>query len=139
MMLDLDRFKIVNDTLGHAAGDAMLRLFSALLRDELRKVDVAGRIGGDEFAVLMPRADLDGAMLLAERVRAKVAATSVSVGERQVAMSVSIGMAVMTPAHLSAVQALRDAEMALERAKLIGCNRVEVVGSTVASELPRVP
>ena len=139
MMLDLDRFKFVNDTLGHAAGDAMLRLFSALLRDELRKVDVAGRIGGDEFAVLMPRADLDGAMLLAERVRAKVAATSVSVGERQVAMSVSIGMAVMTPAHLSAVQALRDAEMALERAKLIGCNRVEVVGSTVASELPRVP
>jgi diguanylate cyclase (GGDEF)-like protein/PAS domain S-box-containing protein len=139
MMLDLDRFKIVNDTLGHAAGDAMLRLFSALLRDELRKVDVAGRIGGDEFAVLMPRADLDAAMILAERVRAKVAATTVRVGERQVAMSVSIGMAVMTPAHLSAVQALRDAEMALERAKLVGCNRVEVVGTTVASELPGAP
>lgn len=136
MMLDLDRFKIVNDTLGHAAGDAMLRLFSALLRDELRKVDVAGRIGGDEFAVLMPRADLDAAMVFAERVRAKVAATSVSVGERQVAMSVSIGMAVMTPAHLSAVQALRDAEMALERAKLVGCNRVELVVSIVAGKLP---
>ncbi|MFZ2269218.1 MAG: diguanylate cyclase [Azonexus sp.] len=132
MMLDLDRFKIVNDTLGHAAGDAMLRLFSALLHDELRKVDIAGRIGGDEFAVLMPRADLDAAMILAERIRAKVAATSVSVGKRQVAMSVSIGMAVMTAAHLSAAQVLRDAEMALERAKLVGCNRVEVVGASVA-------
>jgi len=134
MMLDLDHFRLVNETLGHAAGDAMLRLFSALLRDELRKVDVAGRIGGDEFAVLMPRADLDAAMILAERIRAKVAATLVSVGERRVAMSVSIGMAVMRASHSSEVQALRDAGMALARAKQVGCNRVEVVGAGLAGE-----
>ncbi len=136
MLLDLDHFQMVNDTLGHAAGDALLRLFSALLHDELRKVDIAGRFVDDEFAVLMPQADLDAAMILAERIRAKVAATSVSIGERQVAMSVSIGIAPMNPTDPSSGQALEYAEAALCRAKAQGRNRVEVAVTDLDGILP---
>lgn len=136
LMLDLDHFQMVVATLGQAAGEAMLRLFSALLHDELRKVDIAGRFAGDDFAVLMPQADLDAAMLLAERIRAKVAATMVSIGDRQVAMSVSIGIAPMNSTDPSSGQVLAHAEAALGRAKAQGRNRVEVVVTDLDGILP---
>lgn len=136
LMLDLDHFQMVVATLGQAAGEAMLRLFSALLHDELRKVDIAGRFAGDDFAVLMPQADLDAAMLLAERIRAKVAATMVSIGDRQVAMSVSIGIAAMHLNDGSSARVLEYAEAALHRAKAVGRNRVEVAVMEVEGILP---
>jgi len=139
MMLDLDDFKTVNDTLGHDAGDAMLRLFSAILREELRKIDIAGRVGGDEFAVLMPSADLEAAMVFAERIRSKVAGTVITVGQRQVAMSVSIGMAAMHPTDSVAGDVLKQADEALYRAKKEGRNRVVVVGHTaLPPDLPTI-
>jgi diguanylate cyclase (GGDEF)-like protein/PAS domain S-box-containing protein len=129
LMLDLDHFQTVNDLLGQTAGDAMLRLFSALLRDELRKVDIAGRLGGDEFAVLMPNANLDAALIFAERLRTKVAGTAVSVDQQQVAMSVSIGIAAMTADTASVDEALACAEAALRLAKANGYSQIEVAAS----------
>lgn len=139
MLLDIDHFKDVNERLGSAAADAVLRLFSAVLRDKLRKMDVAARIGGDEFAILLPEADLDAGMALAERIRAEVAATSVRISDKQAVMTVSIGIAAMRAGDASANEVFVRAEAALGRAKKVGCNRVEVAGSEVLPETPLAP
>lgn len=124
LMFDLDHFKSINDSLGHAAGDAVLRLFSSLLRDELRAGDLAGRIGGEEFAVLLTRSNPDAAAAFAERIRRKVAETSILMGQRRVAITVSIGIALMLAEDSTAEQALGRADDALYRAKAEGRNRI---------------
>ena len=80
VLADLDGFKDVNDEHGHAVGDAVLRAFAEVLRETLRESDVAGRWGGEEFLLLLPGADEDGAVQLAERVRARLAARSIPGG-----------------------------------------------------------
>src|SRR3989442_13362329 len=72
MMLDLDRFKQLNDSVGHDAGDDALRRLAACFRQELRGVDSAARFGGDEFALILPQADAQGALIVAERLRAQI-------------------------------------------------------------------
>ncbi|MBS1157829.1 MAG: hypothetical protein H6R15_248 [Proteobacteria bacterium] len=139
MMLDLDHFKSINDTLGHAAGDAMLRLFSGILRDELRKVDTAGRVGGDEFAVLMPKTDPAAAKVFAERIRNKVAKISITIEERQVTLTVSIGIAAMSAADAQASVVLEHADAALYLAKQEGRNRVASEAGEKAPAAPDSP
>lgn len=124
LMFDLDHFKSINDSLGHAAGDAVLRLFSSLLRDELRAGDLAGRIGGEEFAVLLTRSNPDAAAAFAERIRRKVAETSILMDQRRIAITVSIGIALMLAEDTTAEQALGRADDALYRAKAEGRNRI---------------
>jgi len=136
LRLDLDHFGQANDTLGQAAGDAMLHLFAAVLRSELRQVDIAGRIDGDEFAILMPDADLDAAMSFAERIRRRIAETSVSIGDKQVAMTISIGIAALHPDDLAPDAVMDRAKRALLRAKAVGCNRVEVAGTEEKGDPP---
>ena len=80
LLLDIDHFKRVNDSYGHPAGDLVLCAFADRLRAELRAADIAGRWGGEEFLVIMPRTDLDGALEVAERLRRATAATPVAVG-----------------------------------------------------------
>lgn len=126
LVLDLDHFSAVNETLGQLAGDAVLRLFSALLGDELRKVDFAGRIGGDEFAVLLVETDIESAKKFAERLCRKAALTSVRIGEREVSISVTIGIAPMSAGDATAAQVLQRAADGLTRAKLSGGRRIEV-------------
>jgi diguanylate cyclase len=125
MVLDLDNFKDVNDELGHAAGDQVIARVGQLLRRRLRETDLAGRWGGDEFTVLLPRstasqADLVAADLL-ERVRQE---TSAATGNR-LAVTVSIGV---TPfgegVDLEAEQVLASADAAMYQAKLAGTNRI---------------
>ena len=77
IMLDIDHFKRVNDTHGHDAGDAALRIIADALRQELRGVDTAARYGGEEFAIILPQAGLEGALVVAERLRARIEATEV--------------------------------------------------------------
>src|SRR6185503_8047609 len=77
IMLDVDNFKRVNDSAGHDAGDLALRKLADCLREELRGVDSAARFGGDEFAVILPQADLEGAILVAERLRMRISQTDV--------------------------------------------------------------
>ena len=76
-MLDIDHFKQVNDTWGHAAGDAVLRELAQRIESQVRASDVAARYGGEEFVVLLPNTDVASASLLAERIRKEIAATPI--------------------------------------------------------------
>lgn len=129
--LDLDHFKRVNDTHGHAAGDAVLKQFAALLRGELRKIDTAGRMGGEEFAIVLPGANPAAALAFGERLRQKVAQTPIMHGGQTIGVTVSIGIAAMTPRDGSADAVLVRADAALYRAKEGGRNRVEIAIESV--------
>ncbi|HYE66229.1 MAG TPA: sensor domain-containing diguanylate cyclase [Pyrinomonadaceae bacterium] len=121
IMLDIDNFKHVNDNFGHEAGDMALRLFADSLREELRSVDTAARYGGDEFAVILPQAGVDGALTVAERVRSRIESTTVpGVGH----ITISVGIATF-PLHASSRDTLVvTADRALYNAKSLGRNRV---------------
>jgi diguanylate cyclase (GGDEF)-like protein len=121
IMLDVDNFKRVNDSSGHDAGDLALRKLADCLREELRGVDSAARFGGDEFAVILPQADLEGAMLVAERLRTRISQTDV---EGFGFISASFGIATF-PDHASSRDTLVvAADRALYSAKHGGRNRV---------------
>lgn len=126
LMLDLDHFKWVNDSFGHATGDALLRHFAALMADELRKIDMAARVGGEEFAILLPGAALEAARSFAERLRQKLEETPLMHEGQAIPITVSIGVAVMKATDRSADAALIRADKALYRAKNGGRNRVEL-------------
>jgi diguanylate cyclase (GGDEF)-like protein len=123
-LLDLDHFKRINDRFGHLAGDRALRRFCEIVQSEARLDDVMGRLGGEEFALLLAHTDLDGARHFAERLRVTVARETAT-GEA--ALTVSIGLAEsargMTPEEL-----FRSADLALYSAKGGGRNRVAVHG-----------
>jgi len=119
LLLDLDRFKVINDTLGHQAGDALLRQVAARMRDAVRSSDTVARLGGDEFALLLPGADRDGAVQAAQTLRAALVAP-VTVEGQTVHVGASIGIAV-TPAHGQEVAVLlRHADVAMYVAKRAG-------------------
>jgi diguanylate cyclase (GGDEF)-like protein len=124
VMVDADRFKSVNASFGHAAGDAVLRHLSIAMKSTFREVDVAARIGGDEFAVLLPSTDLAGAAAVAERLRMQVASQSLLVDGARIAYTISLGVAAMdgSVAGLDALQ--RRADRALYVAKARGRNQV---------------
>lgn len=123
-ILDLDLFKAVNDQYGHIAGDAVLRQFSEILRDHVRADDIAARIGGEEFAVLLPETPLEQALQFAERLRDAVASHDFRPGGESRQITVSIGVADMGPKRNSRSSLMRDADAALYRAKEQGRNRV---------------
>lgn len=124
LMLDLDNFKRVNDTYGHAAGDEVLQQFARLMRSELRKVDTVGRLGGEEFAILLLDADLEAAEQFAERLRRKVAEMSIVHAGQVISIRVSIGISLLQPEDASGDAALIRADAALYEAKRQGRNRV---------------
>lgn len=124
LMLDLDHFKRVNDQYGHAAGDSLLRHFANLLRHELRATDTAGRMGGEEFAVILPGSGQSAAQAFAQRVCDRLATQPLSVGRQQVQATVSIGIAAIAADDLSADAVLSRADGALYQAKEQGRNRV---------------
>jgi diguanylate cyclase (GGDEF)-like protein len=126
LLLDADHFKKVNDTYGHAAGDEALCLVARTLQSTLRATDITGRIGGEEFTVLLPETDLAGASLLAERLRETIDAAKLTFQDQLIRLTVSIGVA---PVGLDAAEspletALQAADAALYRAKQAGRNRV---------------
>ncbi len=125
LMLDIDRFKAVNDTWGHPAGDAVIRAVAERVRNELRPTDRAARYGGDEFAVLLPETVAQGAMMAAERMRGAIASTPIAISSDQsIAVTVSIGVAAC-PANGADEQALiSSADKALYGAKQGGRDRV---------------
>jgi len=124
-MLDLDRFKKINDTYGHAMGDAVLQHFAQLLRKAFRKIDLVARVGGEEFAVILPGSDLAGARPWAERLRKIVARTPLVHDGKTISMTVSIGVATMVPSDSDADTTFIRADNALYRAKENGRNQVE--------------
>lgn len=125
MLLDVDFFKKINDQYGHAGGDEVLRRLSRVLSDLLREVDSPARLGGEEFVVLMPETPLEGARLVAERVRAGMEATVVELGDgRLIRFTVSIGLAQWADGEDDIDVPLHRADEALYRAKAGGRNQV---------------
>ncbi len=125
LMLDIDHFKKVNDQHGHAVGDAVLRHLADVLRRSQRKIDTPGRMGGEEFALLLPGASLDAAAAFAERLRQSVADSPYQGEGGLLAVTVSIGIALIEAHDVAADAALKRADRALYRAKEGGRNRVK--------------
>ncbi len=124
LMLDADRFKHINDTYGHEAGDEILRSMVATFQKVLRENDFAGRLGGEEFAVLAPETDLPGAALLAERLRAEVESQTIIIHGEKIKVTVSIGVAPVLTDAGGIGRALHDADLLMYRAKHLGRNCV---------------
>lgn len=124
VVCDLDHFKKVNDTYGHGAGDFVLHAFGERLMATLREADLAGRIGGEEFLMILPETDLAGARPFAERLRKAIAATPVSMPLGGLTITCSLGIAERTAADLEAGQLLARADAALYKAKDAGRNQV---------------
>ena len=125
LAIDIDHFKKVNDTHGHAAGDEVLRAVARTMMDTMRDGDRVFRVGGEEFAVLLPRTDGATARLAAERIRQAVEMAPVSFKSTEIAVTVSIGMA-STLDFLEKSDLLEAADAALYRAKHEGRNRIAV-------------
>jgi diguanylate cyclase (GGDEF)-like protein len=127
IILDLDHFKAVNDSYGHQVGDTALEHSAALCMNTLRPSDLFGRYGGEEFAVLLPETEPDAAERLAERMRETLAGTALSLGELEITVTASFGVAgADTVGPMDTLDALLGrADAALYRAKEEGRNRVE--------------
>ncbi|MAG58386.1 MAG: hypothetical protein CMJ83_19025 [Planctomycetes bacterium] len=125
MMLDLDEFKVVNDTCGHATGDAVLRETAGLIREWTRATDVPGRIGGDEFCILMVESRLEGAIVYGERLCGEIAGRSFLDGVgKPIAVTCSIGIAELSEEAVEAGDLIDRADQALYHAKSAGRNCV---------------
>ena len=133
LLIDIDHFKSINDRYGHHLGDAAIRRVADAITDTLRDSDVTGRLGGEEFAVLMPHTDLNAARRVAERVRAAAAGIRIPVpGQEPLQLTISIGVADYE--HGMSLDVLvMHADLALYRAKHDGRDRVRVYGSDLAA------
>ena len=137
LMLDLDHFKSVNDRWGHATGDRVIRETAQLLRSMARSQDLAGRLGGEEFALLLPATPLAGARIIAERLRLAVQdneAVRSDEGE-PVRFTVSVGVAALAPQDTAFETLLQRADRALYQAKDGGRNRVELIDTETPARL----
>jgi len=126
LVLDIDFFKAINDTHGHAAGDDVLKEFSRRLKKAVRGIDLACRYGGEEFVVVMPDTDIGVATMVAERLRRRIASEPFPINQnsRTVPATISIGIAAMQSCEDKAAEIVRRADQALYRAKRDGRNRV---------------
>lgn len=129
LMLDIDHFKRVNDTYGHEAGDVVLRRLAQVWAHALRAGDVLGRIGGEEFAVLMPDTDAEAAFAVTQRLLAATRTTVMQVGGHVIRVTTSIGGATVSPFDYTFADVLRRADVALYDAKHGGRNRVVMADS----------
>ena len=125
MMLDIDRFKSINDTFGHHAGDQVLITFCRVATGALRVGDLFGRIGGEEFAALLPDASLEEGLEVAERIRANFEAEPLTFGISTFAATVSVGVACTRDQSRDLSTLIVAADRGLYRAKRNGRNRIE--------------
>jgi diguanylate cyclase (GGDEF)-like protein len=126
LLIDLDHFKSINDRFGHAFGDQMLVIFADTARQSVRSTDLLGRVGGEEFAVLLPDMDRKRALAVAERIRANFAQAGLEIGA-----TVSIGLAHCRDAELNVPELLAWADQALYCAKENGRNRIEIASQAM--------
>ena len=128
VFIDIDHFKVINDTYGHLAGDEILRGVAKLLGHTLRQADRLGRFGGEEFIVILNRCDVNDAYLVGERLRAIVARHTFDIQDAPIPVTISLG--VVAPESLqdaSLYELLEKADQAMYRAKQEGRNRVETI------------
>lgn len=139
LFLDLDHFKRINDTHGHGAGDAVLQAVAGCLQGEIRTSDVAGRVGGEEFAVLLPGTDGTGALALGEKLRRSVEALEIPAGGGVLRVTASIGVASRQERHGSFADIQQEADAAMYLAKQGGRNRVSRLDPEGAAPVPAAP
>lgn len=138
LVIDMDRFKQINDVYGHLAGDVALRAVAAVLSDELREYDAVGRFGGEEFVALLPDVDAPAAVNVAERLRHRIEATPIAIEApaspgQQVRVTASVGVA-SSLAGVELDDLLRAADIALYAAKESGRNAVRLAASVRAAK-----
>jgi diguanylate cyclase (GGDEF)-like protein len=128
LMVDIDHFKNINDTYGHAVGDNALKRFTAICKESIRAVDILGRVGGEEFVVIMPETDEKEAREVADRIRRNVADSELCIEDLclSFAITVSIGLYSVDREDGSFEQAMSKADSALYEAKREGRNRVVI-------------
>ncbi|MEL6872822.1 MAG: diguanylate cyclase, partial [Pseudomonadota bacterium] len=125
ILADIDHFKSINDTYGHDVGDLVLQQFAERFKDNTRSVDLACRIGGEEFVIVMPDTDLEPAYQIAERLRTSVAATPFRVSESlEIPVTTSVGISMLEYGEDTPATLFKRADNALYAAKREGRNRV---------------
>jgi len=131
LMLDIDRFKSINDTWGHEAGDEVLRAFAERIRTHTRGIDIVSRYGGEEVVIILPDAEPPEAHAIAERIRERIEAVPFSIQRetRAIAVTVSIGVSWRQTEDEGPADMLKRADLALYRAKNAGRNRVEAAAA----------
>jgi diguanylate cyclase (GGDEF)-like protein len=141
LVLDVDHFKSINDEFGHAVGDQVLARLGALLRERVRGTDVVGRLGGDEFTVLLPRADAEQSLAVARAVLDKLRSEgTVTMTGRSIGITASIGVGCFGQGlGLDSQQVLRNADVAMYEAKEAGRDRVRVNRSNTGADKVREP
>jgi two-component system, cell cycle response regulator len=136
LMADLDRFKNINDSYGHLAGDAILCEVAKRMQSEIRGYDAVGRYGGEEFLVVLPGCDLAAGQAQAERLRHRIVSRTVRAGSTALAVSCSIGVSWRAgPAQVTADALIHEADVALYAAKEAGRNRVTLFPTAIASSM----
>jgi two-component system cell cycle response regulator len=137
-ILDIDHFKAVNDRFGHASGDIVLGAFASVLRSSLRAQDLAGRWGGEEFAIVLPETDIPGATVLAERLLAELRRLRISLPEAnhidEVALTATIGLAEFDPRRDDIEALMRRADEAMYEGKRAGRDRIVADGAAILSQ-----
>ena len=124
LMTDIDKFKSVNDTYGHDVGDEVIKAVASVLQASKRTTDIVGRLGGEEFAMVLPEATLDRAVQAAERFRQLVASRLISAGDQRVPITISLGVASADEQTTGIEEMLKQSDLALYEAKHTGRNRV---------------
>lgn len=127
MMMDLDHFKTINDQYGHLVGDLALIAFTQACRKEIREADVLGRLGGEEFSLILPETTMQNAQILAERIRAATANIVIPFGDENIRFTVSIGLVEIKQDDLSMSSIMHRADLAMYQAKEKGRNQVVTV------------
>lgn len=124
LMLDVDHFKSINDQYGHLTGDQVLREIARIIRDNVREIDIVGRFGGEEFCVVLPDTDAQGAGYVAQRIRSGVEKANLHIYDALVKVTISIGLATMKQGECTAAELIDQADTALYRAKSLGRNQI---------------
>jgi diguanylate cyclase (GGDEF)-like protein len=121
--IDIDDFKTINDTYGHVIGDEVLKSFANTLKGSARGSDIIGRIGGEEFAILLPETDIQGAYAILERLRTQICSKTLRIEEHAINLSISVGLSHSRKENEFAVeQLIKQADKALYQAKSEGKN-----------------
>lgn len=142
IVIDIDRFKEINDRHGHLIGDRVIRNLADLLRGAVRDVDTIARYGGDEFVIILPRTNLREALIAAERIKKTVRDNAFNEGERLIEITVSMGVAHCPLSHIQSPEDLfRAADQGLYSAKRKGRNRIGIpsLGAAVSEKKREVP
>jgi len=123
LMLDIDHFKRVNDTYGHAAGDEVLKMIGEIVQNQVRTTDRVARFGGEEFVVLLREIDQETAVLLADRIRSSIESATVRHGDTVIRLTVSVGLALFDESDRDVQDVIERADQGLYVAKKTGRNR----------------